>query len=395
MQSVLEGYKVVDFSRIFAGPDAAQTLGDLGADVIKIEDPGAGDGCRNLGVTDPAFAGFSPSFQSFNRNKRSLTLDLSNPEAREIAARLISEADVVINNFRPGTMDRFGLGYEAMSGANPGLVYCNFQAFGDRGPLAHLGANDLQLQAHSGLMSITGEPGGAPARAGSAIVDLHASMALVAAIMSALLHRSKTGRGQLVSTSLLQSSAHLMNYLYQEYWETGYVHSAMGTANHLSVPNQAFPSANGWVIIIAPTDEMWRRCATALDAPHLLGGPFETAPLRLSNRVALVAALSEVTRSLTSQEIFERLGAVKVNVAIVQDIAAAANDPQIEAIGAMMHAEIDGRARRFIAPPFTLTETPPTLRRAAPRLGEHNEEILLQMGLTGEEILGLKERGAI
>lgn len=186
MQSVLEGYKVVDFSRIFADPDAAQTLGDLGADVIKVEDPASGDGCRSLGVTDPALFGYSPAFQSFNRNKRSLTLDLTNPEAREIAARLIAEADVVINNFRPGTMERFGLDYEAMSGHNPGLVYCNFQAFGDRGPLAHLGANDLQLQAHSGLMSITGERGGAPVRAGSAIVDLHASMALVAAIMTAL-----------------------------------------------------------------------------------------------------------------------------------------------------------------------------------------------------------------
>lgn len=186
-----------------------------------------------------------------------------------------------------------------------------------------------------------------------------------------------------------------MNYLYQEYWETGYVHTAMGTANHLSVPNQAFPSSNGWVIIIAPTDEMWRRCVTALNAEHLLGGPFETAPLRLKNRVELVAALSEATRALSSQEIFERLGAVKVNVAIVQDIAAAANDPQIEAIGALMQTEVEGRQRRFIAPPFTLTDTPPTLRRPAPRLGEHNTEILLQMGLTEEEIAGLAERGAI
>lgn len=395
MQGVLEGIKVLDFSRIFAGPDAAQTLGDLGAEVIKIEDPKGGDGCRPLGVTDPNLASYGAAFHSFNRNKRSLTLDLQTPEGQKIAGDLIAEADVIINNFRPGTMDRFGLGYEAMSKRNPKLIYCDFFAFGDKGELRNIGANDLQLQAHSGLMSITGELNGPPVRAGSAIVDLHAGQALVTAVLAALLHRGKTGKGQRVSTSLLQSAAHLMGYLYQEYWMTGYAHKAMGTANHLNVPNQAFPTKDGYVIIIAANDEMWKRCCTALEATDLIGGLFVDRISRLKNAAALVTRLSEVTRGFTSQEVFERLGKVKVNVAIVQDIPAASEDPQLEAIGAVHHVEVEGVPRRYIAAPFTLYDTPTKVHRVPPRLGAQSDEVLAELGYTPEQIAELRGKGII
>lgn len=394
-KQVLEGIRVIDFSRIFAGPDAAQTLGDLGADVVKVEDPDGGDGCRTLGIVNSEFAGYSPAFRSFNRNKRSITLNLGTDAGREVAARLIEGADVVINNFRPGTMDRWGLGYERMAAANPRLVYGDFYAFGDRGPMASIGANDLQLQAHSGLMSITGPADGPPNRAGSAIVDLHAGMALVAGILAALLQRATTGRGQRVETSLLRSSAHLMGYLYQEYWSSGYVHRAMGTANHLSVPNQAYPSRNGYVIIIAPTDEMWGRCVEALEAHELKVPAFATAAARLRNRVQLEEALSAVTRRFDSAQIEHRLAAAKVNVAIVRDIAEAADHLQLEAIDAILHSAEEEGVQRYIATPFKLSDSELGIRRRSPKLGEHTAEILAELGYDGHSVERLRFAGAL
>lgn len=395
MQAVLSGIKVIDFSRIFAGPDAAQTLGDLGADVLKVEDPGRGDGCRSLGTTDPKLMGYGPTFQAFNRNKRSMTLDMKSEEGREIARKLVAEADVIINNFRPGTMEKFGLGYEDVKAFNPRLIYCELNAFGKEGPMKHIGANDLQLQAHSGLSAITGQPGGPPNRAGSAIVDIHAGMSLVAGVLAALLHRERTGQGQCVTTSLLQSSAHLMGYFYQEYWMTGYVHKAMGTATHLSVPNQAFPTKNGYTVIIAPTQEMYVRCVEALEAPHLLTPPFDTREGRMLNRDALVEVMSEVTRQFTNEEIYARLGPVKVNVAIVQDVGQAADHPQLDAIGGLHHVEIDGQERRFVASPFTLSETPTTFRTPAPRLGADTEGVLSELGYGVDDIAALRQSRAI
>jgi len=395
MSSVLAGIKVIDFSRIFAGPDAAQTLGDMGADVIKVEDRKTGDGCRSLGTTDPKLMGYGPTFQAFNRNKRSITLDLKTAEGRAVALRLLAEADVAINNFRPGTMERFGLGYDDLKTINPRLIHCELNAFGKTGPMSHIGANDLQLQAHSGLAAITGQPGEPPNRAGSAIVDIHAGLSLVAGILGALYHRERTGEGQRVSTSLLQSSAHLMGYFYQEYWVTGYVHKAMGTATHLSVPNQAFPTRNGYTVIIAPTQEMYLRCVAALEAPHLLDAPFDTREGRMQNREALIEVMSEVTRQFTNEEIYDRLGAVKVNVAIVQDVGQAADHPQLDAIGGIHHVEIDGEERKFVASPFTLSATPTTFRTPAPRLGADTADVLAEIGYGPDEIAGLKAAGAI
>jgi crotonobetainyl-CoA:carnitine CoA-transferase CaiB-like acyl-CoA transferase len=397
MTRVLNGIKVLDFSRVFAAPDSTQILGDLGADVIKIETPDGGDSCRTLGVTDEELAkigGPSPSFRAFNRNKRSIALDLSGQAGRDVARRLVATADVLVNNFRPGTMERWGLGYNDLRQAHPRLVYCDFHAYGSTGPLAHIGANDLALQAHSGLMSITGEEGGPPLRAGAAIIDLHASLAIVSGVMAALYHREKTGRGQRVETSLLQSSAHLMSYFYQDYWLTGNQHEPMGTANHLSVPNQAFPARDGYVIIIAPSDEMWKRCARALDPETLDTDRFRTSSERLRLRKDVVAALSEVTKHMGKHELHERLSAAKVNVSIVQDIGEAADHPQLRAIGGLFDFETGDGNAHFVATPFTLSETPGVMDRAPPELGADTQDVLAQSGFTPEEIETLRGEGA-
>ena len=397
MKHVLENIRVIDFSRVFAGPDATQILGDLGADIVKVEDPDGGDECRYLGVTRDQLTemgGPSPSFRALNRNKRSITLDLSTDAGREVALRLIAGADVVVNNFRPGTMERFGLGYEAMAKLKPGLIYCDFQSYGPVGPLSHVGANDLALQAFSGLMSITGEEGGAPARAGSAIVDLHASLSIVSGVLAALFHRERTGEGQRLDTSLMLSAAHLMSYFYQEYWLTGRMHRRMGTANHLSVPNQAFPTRDGYTVIIAPSDEMWARCASALD-PERLGLPeYRIASDRLRLRKQVIADITAVTKTLTNAEIQAKLSAVKVNVAIVQDIGDAADHAQFDAVGGVFRFPEGPDEQRYVGTPFRLHGTPGEMTRAPPGLGEHTAEILAEAGYGEVEIGALKAGGA-
>lgn len=393
----LEGIRVLDFSRVFAGPDSTQILGDHGADVIKVEEPERGDDARYFGATKGELAeqgGVSSSFLSFNRNKRSLALDLGSEAGRDVARHLAAKADVILNNFRPGAMAKWGLGYEQIKAVNPGVIFATFYAYGPTGPMAHYGANDLGLQAHSGLMSITGDADRPPVRCGSAVIDLHASLALVSAITMALFHRQRTGEGQEVNTSLLLSSAHLMNYFYTDYWITGNLHARMGTANHLSVPNQAFPASDGMVIIIAPNDEMWSRCVKALD-PDALGKPeFARASDRLSRRNDVVAALSAVTSHFTCRELLDRLGAVKVNVSKVQDIGEAATHPQLEAIGGIVSYERNGKPVKSVASPFKLEGTPADVRRPAPELGQHTHEILVEAGFTQAELDALKQAGA-
>jgi crotonobetainyl-CoA:carnitine CoA-transferase CaiB-like acyl-CoA transferase len=395
MSQVLQGIRVLDFSRIFAGPDSTQMLGDLGADVVKIESPGGGDECRFLGVTEAELEKIgepSPSFRSFNRNKRSIVLDLASDAGRAAARRLMLRSDVVVNNFRPGTMERWGIGHDDLRADHPRMVYCDFHAYGPVGPLAQVGANDLALQAHSGLMSITGEEGGPPARAGSAIVDLHASLAIVSGILAALFHRERTGEGQRLDTSLLLSSAHLMSYFYQDYWLTGNEHRRMGTANHLSVPNQAFPTSDGYVVIIAPSDEMWKRLVEALDPETLGVEAFRTASERLRLRRDVVAAISSVTRRMNKHEIHDRLSRAKVNVSIMHGIGEATEHPQLDAVGGIFRFGESGD--RYVGTPFRLHATPGRMTRGYPGLGEHTAEVLAEAGFTDAEIAELSGKRA-
>jgi len=387
MPGVLQGVRVVDFSRVFAGPAATQVLGDLGADVIKIEEPG-GDEARGFGVTREVLArlGSSPSFLALNRNKRSIALDLKSPTGLALARRLALSADVVVHNFRLGAMEKWGLGWDDLRQENPRLIHCGFTAYGEAGPLRDFGANDVALQAHSGLMHLTGEPDRKPVRVGTAGIDLHGSLGMVCAILAALLHRANTGEGQKVTASLLQSAAHLMSYFYTDWWLAGTEHRRMGTANHLSVPNQVFPAADGDVVIIAPSDEMWRRCARALDPVALDRPEFATAMDRRTHREALIAALSAVTRPLACDALVATLGAAKVNVARVHTVAQAADHPQLASAGAVLEWQRNGRAERGVAPPFTLHGSPVAVRLPPPGVGEHRDTILAELGMSAEAI---------
>ena len=267
-------------------------------------------------------------------------------------------------------MKKFGLAYDDLRAVRADIILCEFSSYGEEGPLAHIGANDLALQAHSGLMSITGEADRPPVRCGTSIIDLHGSLALVIAMMAALIHRMQTGEGQIVDTSLLRSSAHLMNYFYGEYWAKGVIRKPMGTANHLSVPNQVFPTADGSVVIIAPSDEMWRRCAAALDAELLDRDEWRTILDRQRHRAEVIEAVTAVTLGMSSDEIMERLGNAKVNVAKVNNIGQAADHPQLAAVGGVLEFDLDGRNVKAVASPFALHGVPhnrigpPEARRA-------------------------------
>lgn len=397
MWQILDGIRILDLARVFAGPAATQVLGDLGADVIKVEDPRGGDEARNFGMTQAMVdAGMhtSPSFVALNRNKRSITINLASAAGQRAVRRMVAGCDVVLHNFRPGTMEKYGLGYDDLRAVRPDLIYCAFSAYGTTGPLAEIGANDLALQAHSGLMSITGEADRPPVRCGTSLVDLHASLAMAVGIMAALMHRAKTGAGQMVESSLLRSSAHLMNYFYGEYWAAGTVRKPMGTANHLSVPNQVFPTADGSVVIIAPNNDMWLRCARALDAARLDRPEWRGVVDRVEQRDALIAELSAVTASMTSAEVIRRLGPAKVNVAQVNDIGMAADHPQLAAARGITTFEQDGKTVRAVASPFDLRGVPERPNRPPPALGEHGDEVLRELGMDDAEITALHAAGA-
>jgi crotonobetainyl-CoA:carnitine CoA-transferase CaiB-like acyl-CoA transferase len=395
---VLDGIRVADFTRVYSGPAATQLLGDLGADVIKVEDLGQGDDARVFGIGDNShhpLQGASAAFIALNRNKRSIGLDLKVPAARDAALKLAEVSDVVIHNFRPGVMERLGLGYEDIRAVNPRVIYCDISGYGSAGPLAKQGANDLALQAHSGLMSITGTEQGEVVRCGSAVIDLHCGVIAAAAVLGALLHRERTGEGQRVEASLLSSSADLMAVFYGEYWLDGTIPKPMGSGNRLGVPNQAFATTDGAVIIVANNDDMWRRIAGALDKERLDQPEFRPIAGRRQHRKRLLDMVAEICARHTTQTLLDVLSAAKVVASPLYNVAQAADHPQLAAIGGIAEVDIAGQPIKLITAPMRMEKTPPSVRRAPPAHAADTIEILRELGLTPAQIDALAETGGI
>jgi crotonobetainyl-CoA:carnitine CoA-transferase CaiB-like acyl-CoA transferase len=395
MAAPLEGIRVLELGRVLAAPFCGQMLGDLGADVIKIEMAGVGDESRAYGP--PFVDGQSFYFLSLNRNKESVTLNLKDERGKDILRKLIARADVFVHNSVPGPMERLGFSYDAVRKINPRIIYCGISGYGQSGPDRDKPSLDMMAQALSGIMFLTGEPDGAPMRSGAAISDISAGMFAAYAIVAALYHRDRTGEGQMVDTSLLESSVSLLTYQASRYFVTGENPTRLGNAHPSIVPYDCYRTADGWVTVAIMNQPMWERFCKALDLEDLTCDPrFHTNPERVQNRDALREILYERMGSLPTADVIARFNSANVPCAEVRDLHAVFADPQAQHVGlrqTISHAatgDID-----VVAPAFHLSASPTTLRKPPPRLGEHNEKILGELGLRSQEIEALRSDGVI
>jgi len=391
----LSGIRVIDLSRVLAGPFCGMLLGDLGADVIKVEDTGSGDESRTW---PPHKDGESAAYLVINRNKRDIAVDLKTAEGVEIVKRLVSKADVLIENFRTGTMESFGLGYDTLSALNPGLVYCSVSAFGRTGPRKDEAGYEALMQAFSGIMSITGEPGGAPLRAGVSFLDLCTGIICALGVSNALLYRQRTGVGQRVDGSLLETAVSLLNYHAEGYLLTGAVPKPLGSSHPSLTPYRTFRCRDGqWVFIAGANDRFWSRLAPALDLPEMATDPrFATNIDRVRHRRELETALEDVIGREDRPALLERLEKAGVPATPVNTVDQVMNDAQtiarqlVRTVGHARLGEIP-----VIGTPLTFSRVTPGPRTAAPLHGEHTDEILRECGYDEAEITTLRDKKTV
>jgi formyl-CoA transferase/CoA:oxalate CoA-transferase len=380
----LDGVRVLDLTRNLAGPYAAMILAELGADVVKVESPD-GDDTRQWGP--PFWDGEGPVFLAANRNKRSIVLDLRTDEARAAMERLCRRSDVLLESFRPDALERLGYGYAWARSVNPGVLYCSVTPYGDGGPLRDRPGYDPLIQAFSGIMSVTGEPDRAPVRVGVSVIDMGTGMWAAMSVLAALLQRQRDGRGRRIVTSLYETGLAWMSYHLASYWGAGEAPGRYGSAASMIVPYQAFPTRDGHLMIAAPNDGLFGRlCAALGHAEWAADARFAHNPDRVAHRDELTALIGEATSGHSTEELAASLRAAGVPCSPIRDAAGAAQDPQTLASGmvqALDHPAIDGF--RSLGLPFLLDGERPPLRRPPPGLGEHQAEVLEELGLTARQ----------
>jgi formyl-CoA transferase len=369
---------VADFSRVLAGPYCTMMMGDLGADVIKVESQ-EGDDTRRWGP--PYRGGESAYYLSCNRNKRSVVLDLGSEDGRELARALALRSDVLVENFMLGAMERWGLGYEELAKENPGLVYCSISGYGRTGPDAGLPGYDYVIQGAGGIMSVTGEEDGPPTKVGVAIVDLTAGMFALSAILAALRVRDMTGKGQKIDISLFDSHLAWLANVGSNYLLSGETPARYGNGHPNIVPYQTFKAKDGWLVLAVGNDRQWARFCRAVGRPDLMSGErWATNEARVRNRNTLVPILEELFASKSVEAWLMLLKEAEVPAGPVNKVDRALNDPQAVARGMVQEIEHPGIGPlRMVASPLHLEATPPVIRRHPPMLGEHTEEILREL----------------
>ncbi len=394
MSGPLAGVRVLELAQIMAGPTCGLLLADLGADVIKVERLPGGDDTRSY--SRPSVNGESAAFMAMNRNKRGIALNLKIPAARDALKRMAAQADVVTENYRKGALDKLGLGYEALQALNPALIYCSISGYGRTGPYADKGGFDLIAQGTSGLMSITGEPGGAPVKSGSPVCDINAGILAALGIVSAYVHRLKTGAGQLVDTSLFEAGIHQTFWQSAIYFATGDVPGPSGSAHILSAPYQAFAASDGWLNIGGANQANWERLARVLGAPEWIDDArFRSNAERMRNLQALTDLMNARLKTKGVREWIAALEAEGVPCGPINTIADMAGDPQTAARGmivALQHP-VAGKTRA-LGLPIKLSATPGGVARPAPTFGQHTREVLAEFGFSPAEIEALFASGA-
>ena len=391
----LEGIRILDFTRHMSGPYATLLMGDFGADVIKIESMPHGDPTRTMGT---AFVdGESGLFLIWNRSKRSLAIDTRKPEAGEILRRLLAGADILAENFRPGVAEAMGIGYEALSAANPRLIYLSITAFGRTGPYAQSPGTDPVVQAMSGVMSVTGEQGGDPVLVGLPVADFSSAMVAVQGALLALFARERTGRGQRVDIPMLGALAFGLTTRLANYWWGGKAPQREGSAHSSVAPYQLYKARDGDIVAGAWTRETWPRFCTAVGLPHLGDDPrFATNPQRMENRAALNAILSAAFAARPVHEWEQAFREANALFGPVLTIPQVLRHPQMEALGMVQsidHPRLGAIPQ--LGPPIFLSDTPGRLDRPPPAYGEHTAEVLAELGYTSAEIGRLADSGTI
>lgn len=411
--AALPHIKVLDLSRVLAGPWCTQILADLGADVVKIERPGSGDDTRHWG---PPFlkdargdeTEHAAYYTCTNRNKRSVTVDIAKPEGQALIRQLAAQSDVLVENFKVGGLKRYGLDYESLRAVNPRLIYCSVTGFGQDGPYAERAGYDLMVQAMSGMMSITGRaddvPGGGPQRVGVALTDLFTGVYAATAILAALEVRHRSGQGQHIDMALLDVGMAILANQAGGYLNTGQVPRRQGNSHPSLVPYQDFPTKDGAMLLAIGNDGQFARfCEAAGHAALAQDTRYATNPQRVQHRDTLVPLLMEITRTRTTAEWIAVLEHKAVPCGPINDIAQAFADEQVRARGLVVEQARSARGRaaegvpsiRGVASPLRMGATPPVLRRAPPALGEHTDEVLGELGLDAAAITSLRSKGIL
>ncbi len=376
MQAALSDVVVIDLSRVFAGPYCTMMLGDLGATVIKVEQPGKGDDTRQFGP--PYVAGEAAYYLGLNRNKYSVTLDFKNPAHLQRLRELIKTATVLVENFRPGTLDKVGLGYDTLREINPGLVYCSISGYGQSGPYAMRPGYDFVAQAESGIMSVTGEVEGEPQRVGTPIADNAAGIFACMSILAALYVRQQTGKGQRIDISLLEAAVSLLGNVSANHLISGAEAPRYGNGHPNIVPYQAFRTKNGYIVVSCGNDRLYQELCALLGRGELASDArFATNPQRVRNRAALLPILQEVFAQRETDEWLEQLRAAGIPCGPINTVGQIFNDPHIQARGFVWECEHPTAGPiKLSGSPMHLSETPPRLYKAPPLLGEDNAKIL-------------------